>query len=44
MKFKIQIFQTVKVQLVIIKLPQVKNVILTHVSFIENYARLLLDC
>jgi hypothetical protein len=21
-----------------------KNIILTHVSFIENYARLLLDC
>jgi hypothetical protein len=33
MKFKMQIFNL-----------KLKNEILTHVSFIENYARLLLDC
>jgi hypothetical protein len=45
MKFKMQIFLdregSISNNKITLKL---KNVILTHVSFIENYARLLLDC
>jgi hypothetical protein len=44
MKFKMQIFYTVKVQLVIIKLPQVKKCNFNTCFLHRNYARLLLDC